>query len=215
MKSVNGPQMAPWPHFEHQLLKRQTHCCRSGVYLVSLLVVILFLTWTNLAATSLKPLVSKRLMISPHSPLWTPSGFTAMKVRSMSAEEAAEKHAPHLFTWKQWKTGLKQHSLLKNKEKRKETKQKQKKLLGRKFTPPFFCLQYRRSNWTRISERPQKVWPIKEQKLNESGIKIKIKTSTGHPGIKTHRLVLDPSSSETWPSFGSTFWFCLDPETRC
>lgn len=42
-------------------------------------------TCTNLAATSLKPLCSKRLMISPHSPLWTPSGFTAMKVRSMSA----------------------------------------------------------------------------------------------------------------------------------
>lgn len=40
-------------------------------------------TCMNLAATSLKPLCSKRLMISPHSPLWTPSGLTAMKVRSM------------------------------------------------------------------------------------------------------------------------------------
>lgn len=43
-------------------------------------------TCMNLAATSLKPLCSKRLMISPHSPLWTPSGFTAMKVRSMFAD---------------------------------------------------------------------------------------------------------------------------------
>lgn len=36
-------------------------------------------------ATSLKPLCSKRLMISPTRPLWTPSGLMAMKVRSLLA----------------------------------------------------------------------------------------------------------------------------------
>ena len=40
-------------------------------------------TCMNLRATSLKPLASKRLMISPTSPRWTPSGLTMMKVRSV------------------------------------------------------------------------------------------------------------------------------------
>jgi len=40
------------------------------------------LTHINFMATSLKPLVSNRLMISPTSPRWTPSGLTMMKVCS-------------------------------------------------------------------------------------------------------------------------------------
>lgn len=40
------------------------------------------LTQSNFNATNLKPLASKRLMISPTSPRWTPSGLTMMKVRS-------------------------------------------------------------------------------------------------------------------------------------
>lgn len=36
----------------------------------------------NFMATNLKPLASKRLMISPTSPRWTPSGLIMIKVRS-------------------------------------------------------------------------------------------------------------------------------------
>lgn len=41
------------------------------------------LTHINFMATSLKPFCSKRSMIFPTSPRWTPSGFTIMKVRSL------------------------------------------------------------------------------------------------------------------------------------
>merc|ERR1712142_943638 len=34
-------------------------------------------------STSLNPRCSNRLMMSPTSPRWTPSGFTMMKVRSV------------------------------------------------------------------------------------------------------------------------------------
>lgn len=40
------------------------------------------LTCTNFMATSRNPFCSNRLMISPTSPRWTPSGLMAMKVRS-------------------------------------------------------------------------------------------------------------------------------------
>lgn len=39
-------------------------------------------TWINFIAANLKPFCSKRLMISPMSPLCTPSGLMAMNVRS-------------------------------------------------------------------------------------------------------------------------------------
>lgn len=40
------------------------------------------LTQVNFNATNLKPFCSKRLIISPTIPLWTPSGLTIMKVLS-------------------------------------------------------------------------------------------------------------------------------------
>lgn len=40
------------------------------------------LTQVIFNATNLKPLASKRLIISPTSPRWTPSGLTMIKVRS-------------------------------------------------------------------------------------------------------------------------------------
>lgn len=42
----------------------------------------LTLTCINFMPTNLNPLASKRLIISPVSPRWTPSGLTAIKVRS-------------------------------------------------------------------------------------------------------------------------------------
>ena len=46
-----------------------------------------------LQATSLYPLASNRFMISPTSPLWTPSGFTMIKVRSALASAILENPA--------------------------------------------------------------------------------------------------------------------------
>lgn len=43
------------------------------------------LTHVNFMATSLNPFCSKRSMIFPTSPLWTPSGLTMIKVRSWLA----------------------------------------------------------------------------------------------------------------------------------
>lgn len=48
------------------------------------------LTQVNFNATNLNPLASKRLMIFPTSPLWTPSGLTMIKVRSLLAAIACE-----------------------------------------------------------------------------------------------------------------------------
>lgn len=50
------------------------------------------LTHMNFMATNLKPLASKRLMIFPTMPRWTPSGFTIMKVRSLFAAIALENN---------------------------------------------------------------------------------------------------------------------------
>lgn len=44
----------------------------------------------NFMATNLKPFCSKRSMILPTSPRWTPSGLTIMKVRSVLAAIAVE-----------------------------------------------------------------------------------------------------------------------------
>lgn len=48
----------------------------------SRLKLLIQFTWVNFMATNLKPFCSKRLMISPVSPLCTPSGLMAMNVRS-------------------------------------------------------------------------------------------------------------------------------------
>ena len=69
------------------------------------------LTWRNFNATNLKPFCSKRLMILPTSPRWTPSGLTMMKVRSWLAAIAfdiSENNANKVQiiydqpTWNEW-----------------------------------------------------------------------------------------------------------------
>ena len=52
------------------------------IYLAQNYHIIVGLTCIIFMATSLNPFCSKRLMISPTSPLWTASGFNIMKVRS-------------------------------------------------------------------------------------------------------------------------------------
>lgn len=49
-------------------------------------------TCISLRATSLNPFFSKRRRISPSSLRWTPSGFTAMKVRSFTPVQPRGKH---------------------------------------------------------------------------------------------------------------------------
>lgn len=56
----------------------------------SIIQLSLSLTQVNFRATSLKPFCSKRSMILPTSPRWTPSGLTMMKVRSLLAAIATE-----------------------------------------------------------------------------------------------------------------------------
>lgn len=50
-----------------------------------------YVTCICLQATSLYPLCSNLFIISPTSPLWTPSGFTIMKERSLLAAISVEK----------------------------------------------------------------------------------------------------------------------------
>jgi hypothetical protein len=44
----------------------------------------------NFKATSLNPFASNRLIILPTNPLWTPSGLTMIKVRSLASAIAFE-----------------------------------------------------------------------------------------------------------------------------
>lgn len=46
----------------------------------------------NFKATNLNPLDSKRLIILPTSPRWTPSGLTMIKVRSRASAIALENN---------------------------------------------------------------------------------------------------------------------------
>jgi hypothetical protein len=46
----------------------------------------------NFNATSLNPFASNRLSILPTNPLWTPSGLTMIKVRSLASAIAFENN---------------------------------------------------------------------------------------------------------------------------
>jgi hypothetical protein len=50
------------------------------------------LTQVNFKATSLNPFASNRLIILPTNPLWTPSGLTMIKVRSLASAIALENN---------------------------------------------------------------------------------------------------------------------------
>lgn len=50
------------------------------------------LTHMNFIATSLNPFCSNFFIILPTSPLWTPSGFTMIKVRSLCSAIACENN---------------------------------------------------------------------------------------------------------------------------
>ena len=81
-------------------LKRSTHVNTARITL----------TCMNFIPTSFKPFFSKRDIISPISPRWTPSGFTIMNVLSLWAAMAEENEE---------QIARKVHTIEKNRSKRK------------------------------------------------------------------------------------------------